>query len=48
MCHTLIKPDLLGFPRINVFLCGLLGYVFKRFVSERVVMERDLRNYKVL
>jgi len=23
LCHTLIKPDLLGFPGIGVFACGL-------------------------
>ena len=23
LCHTPIKPDLLGFPRIGVFACGL-------------------------
>jgi hypothetical protein len=31
LCHTPIKPDLLGFPRINVFVCRLLDHVFKRF-----------------
>jgi len=33
LCHTLIKPDLLGFPGIGVFACGLLDRVFKRFAS---------------
>jgi hypothetical protein len=23
LCHTTIKPDLLGFPGIGVFACGL-------------------------
>jgi hypothetical protein len=31
LCHAPIKPDLLGFPRIDVFVCGLLDHVFKRF-----------------
>ena len=31
LCHTPIKPDLLGFLRIGVFACGLLYRVFKRF-----------------
>jgi len=33
MCHTPIKPDLLGFPRIDVFVCGLRDHVITRFVS---------------
>ena len=31
LCHTPIKPDLLGFPGIGIFVCGLLDHVFKRF-----------------
>jgi len=31
LCHTPIKPDLLGFPRIDVFVCQLLDHVFKGF-----------------
>jgi hypothetical protein len=31
--HTLIKSDLLGFLGINVFVCGLLDCVIKRFAS---------------
>ena len=30
LCHTPIKPDLLGFPGIGVFAVGLLDRVFKR------------------
>jgi hypothetical protein len=33
LCHTPIKPNLLGFPGIGVFACGLLDHVFKRFAS---------------
>jgi hypothetical protein len=33
LCHTLIKPNLLGFSGIGVFECGLLDCVFKRFTS---------------
>jgi len=33
--HTPIKPDLLGFPGISVFACGLLDCMFKRFTSAR-------------
>jgi len=33
LCHTPIKPDLLDFLGINVFVCGLLDCVFKRFTS---------------
>jgi hypothetical protein len=31
--HTPIKPDLLGFPEIGVFACGLRDYVITRFAS---------------
>ena len=31
--HTPIKPDLLGFPRICVFACGLRDHVIPRFAS---------------
>jgi hypothetical protein len=33
LCHTPIKPDLLGFPGIGVFACGLRDYVITRFTS---------------
>jgi len=33
LCHTPIKPDLLGFPGIGVFACGLRDHVITRFVS---------------
>jgi hypothetical protein len=33
LCHTPIKPDLLGFPRIGVFACELRDYVITRFTS---------------
>jgi hypothetical protein len=32
LCHTPIKPDLLGFPGIGVFACGLRDHVIKIFV----------------
>jgi hypothetical protein len=31
LCHTPIKPDLLGFPGIGVFVCG--DHVITRFAS---------------
>ena len=31
--HTSIKPDLLGFPGIGVFACGLRDHVIMRFAS---------------
>jgi hypothetical protein len=31
LCHTLIKPDILGFPIIGVFACGLCEHVITRF-----------------
>jgi hypothetical protein len=34
LCHTPIKPDLLGFPGIGVFACGLRDHVIMRFASE--------------
>jgi hypothetical protein len=34
MCHTSIKPDLLCFPGIGVFACGLLDHVVKRFQAD--------------
>jgi hypothetical protein len=33
LCHTPIKPDLLGFPGIGVFGCGLRDHVIMRFAS---------------
>jgi hypothetical protein len=33
LCHTLIKPDLLGFSGIDVFTCGLFDHVITRFAS---------------
>ena len=33
LCHTPIKPDLLGFPGIGVFACGLRDQVIPRFAS---------------
>jgi hypothetical protein len=33
LCHTPIKPDLLGFPRIGVFVWGLHDHVITRFAS---------------
>jgi hypothetical protein len=33
LCHTPIKPDLLGFPGIEVFARGLLDRMIKRFAS---------------
>jgi len=31
LCHTPIKPDLLGFSRISVFACGLHDHLITRF-----------------
>ena len=33
LCHTPIKPDLLGFPGIGVFACELHDHVITRFTS---------------
>jgi len=33
LCHTPIKPDLLGFSGIGVFACGLCDHVITRFTS---------------
>jgi hypothetical protein len=33
LCHTPIKPDLLGFPGIGVFASGLRDHVITRFAS---------------
>jgi len=33
LCHTPIKPDLLGFPESGVFACGLRDRVITRFTS---------------
>jgi hypothetical protein len=33
LCHTPIKPDLLGFSRIDVFVCGLHDHMITRFTS---------------
>jgi hypothetical protein len=34
LCHTPIKPDLLGFLGIGVFACGLRDHVITRFASQ--------------
>jgi len=34
LCHTRIKPDLLGFPGIDVFACVLRDHVIIRFASK--------------
>ena len=39
LCHTPIKPDLLGFPRIGIFACGLRDHVITRFESVVVKFE---------
>ena len=33
LSHTPIKPDLLGFPGIGIFGCGLRDHVIMRFTS---------------
>jgi len=33
LCHTPIKPDLLGFLGIDVFACELRDHVITRFAS---------------
>jgi hypothetical protein len=40
LCHTPIKSDLLGFPGIGVFACGLRDHVIMRFAS--ICLPRDL------
>jgi hypothetical protein len=37
LCHTPIKPDLLSFPGIGVFPCGLRDHVITRFASCQLV-----------
>ena len=34
LCHIPITPDLLGFPGIGVFACGLRDHVITRFASQ--------------
>jgi hypothetical protein len=41
LCHTPIKPDLLGFPGIGVFACGLRDHVIMRFASGNVCDRLD-------
>ena len=33
LCYTTTKPDLLGFPGIDIFACGLHDHVITRFTS---------------
>jgi hypothetical protein len=35
LCHTPIKPDLLGFLGIGIFACGLRDHVITKFASIR-------------
>jgi len=37
LCYTTIKPDLLGFPGIGVFVCGLRNHVITRFASFGII-----------
>jgi len=41
LCHTPIKPDLLGFPGIGVFAYGLCDHVITRFAS------KDLSSFSI-
>ena len=36
LCHTPIKPYLLGFPGIGVFACGLRDHMIMTFASQKV------------
>jgi len=40
LCHTPIKPDLLGFPGIGVFACGLRDHVITRLASSSCTYQR--------
>jgi hypothetical protein len=42
LCHTPIKPDLLGFPGIDVSACGLRDHVITRFASLMILREEYL------
>ena len=33
LCHTPIKPELLGFPGTGIFACGLRDHMITRFIS---------------
>ena len=46
LCHTPIKPDLLGFPGIGVFACWLRDHVIIRFASVTLLLAD--RSVKVL
>jgi hypothetical protein len=50
LCHTPIKPDLLGFPGIGVFACGLRDHVITRFtsvfISPKVSIKSTAVNFK--
>jgi len=41
-CHTPIKPDLLGFPGIDVFARGLLDHVLKRFTLPLMLLASSI------
>jgi len=41
LCHTPIKPDLLGFPGINVVACGLRHHVITRFTSTALFVVQE-------
>jgi len=40
LCHTPMKPDLLGFPGIDVFACGLYDHVITRFTSITISIKK--------
>ena len=43
LCHPPIKLDLLGFPGIGVFACGLRDHVITRFASLSIISSRGFR-----
>jgi hypothetical protein len=40
LCYNPIKPDLLGFSGIGVFMCGLCDHVITRFATILLLNEK--------
>jgi hypothetical protein len=42
LCHILIKPDLLGFPGIGIFACGLRDHEVRINMTSKGFTEYDI------
>jgi hypothetical protein len=46
LCHTSIKPDLLGFPGIDVFAYRLRDHMITRFALDCIAIKNIIVKYR--